>query len=122
MLQIEADHSRNLLKLSFSQHVGVEETKAGLEKVKTALAGMQPGFRLLTDLSGLESMDVACAPHLRRTMDWCNKKGIAGVARVIPDPHKDIGLNIMSLFHYRHDLPIVTSVTLEEAMAALVAA
>jgi hypothetical protein len=42
------------------------------------------------------------------------------VVRVIPDPHKDIGLNILSLFHYRRGVRIVTCETLEEAMRALV--
>jgi hypothetical protein len=38
---------------------------------------------------------------------------------VIPDPRKDIGFNILSLFHYRHDIHIVTCETLEEAKRAL---
>jgi hypothetical protein len=38
---------------------------------------------------------------------------------VIPDPTIDIGLQIMSLFHYGHDVRIITCATLEEAMRAL---
>jgi hypothetical protein len=41
------------------------------------------------------------------------------VVRVIPDPQKDIGLNILSLFHYRRRVRIVTCKTLAEAMKAL---
>ena len=41
------------------------------------------------------------------------------VVRVIPDPYKDIGLNIVSLFHYPRRVRIVTCETLEEAMRAL---
>jgi hypothetical protein len=41
------------------------------------------------------------------------------VVRVIPNPQKDIGLNILSLFHYRRRVRIVTCETLEEAMNAL---
>ena len=119
MIEVAADKSMNLLKISFAQHVGPEEAKSSVEKVKALLANWQPGFRLLTDLSGLESMDVACAIHVRRTMEWCNKGGVDKVVRVIPDPRKDIGLNIMSLFHYRHGIPIVTCRTLEEAMTIL---
>jgi predicted choloylglycine hydrolase len=80
---------------------------------------LRPGFRLLTDLSGLESMDLACVPYIEQMMDLCNKKGVEMVVRVIPDPHKDIGLNIMSLFHYPRRVRIVTCETLEEAMSAL---
>ena len=48
-------------------------------------------------------------------MDVLNKHGIKEVRRVIPDPTKDVGLNIMSLFHYRRDVKIVTYEKLEEA-------
>ena len=119
MFQAEADKSANLLKLSFSQHVDLDEAKRCFERVQTLLADMQPGFRLLTDLSDLELMDVACARYVGRIMDFCNAKGIAQVVRVIPDPRKDIGLKIISLFHYRRDVRAVTCENLEEAKKAL---
>ena len=121
MFEVKADKSRNLLKISFAQHVGPEEAKSSVDKVKALQAELQPGFQLLTDLSRLESMDVACAAYIKRTMDWCNKQGVSKVVRVIPDPHKDIGLSILSLFHYRRPLPIVTCETLAEAMKELAA-
>jgi hypothetical protein len=52
-------------------------------------------------------------------MDLCNKQGAARVVRVIPDPHKDIGLNILSLFHYGRKVRISTYQTLAEALQAL---
>src|SRR5664279_6295047 len=119
MFQVEVDKSKNLLKISYSQHIGPEDTKAVVEKVPTLLPDLQPGFRLLTDLSGLESMDLTCVPYIKRMMDLCNQKGVELVVRVIPDPHKDIGLNIMSLFHYRRRVRIVTCATLEQAMKVL---
>jgi hypothetical protein len=64
-------------------------------------------------------MDLACVPYIERMMDLFNKKGVETVVRVIPDPHKDIGMNIMSLFHYRRRVHIVTCKTLAEAMKAL---
>jgi hypothetical protein len=64
-------------------------------------------------------MDTECLTYIRSSMDILNKKGVAMVVRVIPDPQKDIGFNILSLFHYRHDVQIVTCGTLEEAMSAL---
>jgi hypothetical protein len=39
--------------------------------------------------------------------------------RIITDPRQDIGLNIMSLFHYRRRIPIVTCQSMEEALKAL---
>jgi len=121
MFQVEADKSENLLVLRFSRHVKPEEAKQCGEKVAAMVADLQPGFRLLTDLSGLESMELACTAYIKRTMDLCNKKGVAKVVRVVPDPHKDIGFNILSLFHYRYGIPIVTCENAEEAMKVLAA-
>ena len=64
-------------------------------------------------------MDLQCRPHINRVMDLCDDAGIDMVVRVIPDPRKDIGLNIMSLFHYRRGLPIVTFESLPEALKIL---
>ena len=119
MFQVEVDKSKNLLKIIYAQHVGPEDTKRVEEKIPTLVPDLRPGFRLLTDLSGLEVMDLACVPYIERMMDLCNKKGVDMVVRVIPDPHKDIGLNIMSLFHYPRRVRIVTCEALEEAMKVL---
>ena len=119
MFQVETDKSSNLLKINFSGHVDPDEAARCAEKVQTSLAEMAEGFRLLTDMGGLDAMDPGCTPHVRKTMDLCNKKGIALVVRVIPDPRKDIGFNILSIFHYRRGVRIVTVETLEEGLKAL---
>ena len=119
MVKAEADKAKNLLRITYGQHVGPEETKRCAEAVQLLVGDLQPGFRLLTDLSGLEAMDLACVPHIKKMMDLCNKKGVDTVVRVIPDPHKDIGFNIMSLFHYRRRVRIVTCEKLEEAIRVL---
>jgi hypothetical protein len=49
-------------------------------------------------------------------MDVANKHGIGAVVRVIPDPTLDIGLQIMSLFHYGHSVQMATCETVEQAM------
>jgi hypothetical protein len=119
MVQVETDNSRNVLKLIFSKRVLPEEVALSLEKVEAALAALQPGFRLLTDLSDLDHMDLGCAQHIERSMDLCNRRGVSKVVRVIPDPRRDIGLSIMSLFHYDRRMPIVVCETFEEAVKAL---
>ena len=119
MYQIDVDKDRNLLRIQFSGRVKEAETKESAKKIAEVVPQLRPGFNLLTDLSGLESMELACAPHVERSMDLCNERGVAKVARVIPDPTKDIGWNIMSLFHYRPGIPIVTCATSEEAVKVL---
>jgi anti-anti-sigma regulatory factor len=90
-----------------------------LEQIRNGLTKLQSGFRLLADLSELQSMDVACAPFIEKAMDMCNEKGASMVVRVIPDPQRDIGLQIMSIFHYGGDVKIVTCETLAQAAELL---
>jgi anti-anti-sigma regulatory factor len=116
MFRVEKDQTKNLLIVSYWGKVDVEEARLGHEKIREALDALKPGFCMLTDMTGLESMDDGSLNFIRKTMDLCTKHEIAKVVRVIPDPSKDIGLNILSLFHYRRNLPIVTCETLEEAM------
>jgi len=113
------DKPANLLKIVYTGRVPAAEASACAEKIRTLLNDIQPGFRMLTDLRGLESMDLGCVPFIENVMDWCDDAGIDEVVRIIPDPHKDIGLNIMSLFHYRRGVQIVTCQTIEQAKAAL---
>ena len=51
-------------------------------------------------------MDVACVPHLEHIMQLCDEKGVSAVVRAIPDPRRDIGLQIMSYFHYGPEVRI----------------
>ena len=52
-------------------------------------------------------------------LELCDAKGVSLVVRVIPDPAKDIGMNILSLFHYRHRPRSVTCASMEEAARLL---
>ncbi|MGD0615647.1 MAG: hypothetical protein ABSA69_09435 [Verrucomicrobiota bacterium] len=119
MVEVEANKAKNLLTIRFSGDVVPEETQRSTGRLKALVAELKPGFRLLTDLRGLATMDRACLPDVKSNMDLCNQKGISKVVRIIPDPEKDIGFNILSLFHYRHGIPIITCETAAEAMKAL---
>ena len=116
---LELQPQRNLVVVRFRGQVGPSDVRRYLEEARAALTDIKPGFRLLADLTDLEAMDVSCAPYIRQMMDLLNEKGIAAVVRVIPNPTLDIGLQIMSLFHYGHDVRIMTCATLEAAMRAL---
>src|SRR5450759_2226497 len=100
MFVAELHKPERLLRIAYSQHVAAEEMGRCLEQITKLLAEIEPGFHALTDLSNLESMDFHCAPHSASMMELLRGKGFYLVVRVVPDPHKDIGLNILSLFHY----------------------
>jgi hypothetical protein len=119
MFNIEIAARENLLTIRYSGATTGAEVQRCVAEVESRLNELQPGFRLLTDLTGLESMETTAVPHIRRMMDLCSQRGVAMVVRVIPDPHKDLGLNIMSPFHYERHVRIVTCQHLEQAKQAL---
>ena len=119
MIKFEVDEPKRLLTIRYRGVVRAKETEKGLEQIRNGLAKLRSGFRLLADLTELESMDVKCAPFIEKAMDMCNEKGASMVVRVIPDPHRDIGLQIMSVFHYSGDVQIITCETLAQAAELL---
>jgi hypothetical protein len=119
MFKVDVDKEANLLSFHYAGQVGVAELQEREREIQLALADLQPGFRLLTDLTNLESMDLKCVPQINKVMDLCNKQGVSLIVRVIPNPQKDIGLTIMSLFHYHRRVHIVTCKSISEANQAL---
>jgi len=110
---------KQLLYLSFIGRVSVEQLERGRDDIVELLSDLNGGFRLLTDLSRLDSMDVNCATEIGKVMELCEQKGVSLVIRIVPDPTKDIGLKILSLFHYRLRPRIMTCNSFAEAEDAL---
>ncbi len=96
MVLAETNKVKGFLHLSFIGHVQAEELNQGRDEVVLLLAELPAGFRLITDLSHLESMDMACGEEIARMMDLCEQKGLGLMIRVSPDPQKDIGFNILT--------------------------
>jgi hypothetical protein len=119
MYSIEIDRSKRLLVISALQQVTAEQAKLAAKQVRELVRDVAPGFRVLADFRWLESMDSAAAPHVARIMDTLAEKGVSSVTRVMPDPHKDIGLNILSQFHYGPEIQIATFETLADAVQSL---
>ena len=119
MYAVEMDRSKRLLIISALRRVTAEEAKFAAQQVRELLRDVAPRFRVLADFRWLESMDSATAHHIAEIMDALSEKGVASVTRVMPDPHKDIGLNILSQFHYGPEIPIATFETLADAVQSL---
>ncbi len=121
MYAVELDRSKRLLVISASQKVTDEEAKMVAKRIGEVLQDVAPGFRVLADFRGLESMDSSAAPHIAEIMDALAEKNVASVTRIMPDPHKDIGLNILSQFHYGPEVTITTFETLADAVQNIAA-
>jgi hypothetical protein len=114
-VEISTDPAENILTMHFAGDVHPAETRTIGQVLSRSLRQLRRGFTLLTDLTGLESMDVDCVPDITRTMDACLAAGVGRVVRIIPDPYKDIGFNLLSLTHYRGKVPTATYESLEAA-------
>jgi hypothetical protein len=119
MYEVELDQSKRLLVISALQRVTADQAKLVAQRVRELLHDVAPGFRLLADFRWLDSMDSAAAPHVAEIMDALAEKGLASVTRVMPDPRKDIGLNILSQFHYGPEVQIATFETLADALQSM---
>ena len=121
MYAVELDQSKRLLVITAVRRVTAEEAKLAAQQIRDLLRDVAPGLHLLADFRWLESMDSAAARHIAEIMDMLAEKGVVSVTRVIPDPHKDIGLNILSQFHYGPDVTITTFETLADAVQSIAA-
>ena len=119
MYSVESDRSKRLLVISAVGPVTKKEVESVALRVRETMKEVTPGFRVLTDFRWLEWMDPAAAVPLAEIMDTLAEKDVAAVVRVIPDPHKDIGLNILSQFHYGPQITLVTFESLAEALSVL---
>ncbi len=120
MYSVKLDRSKRLLVISAAQRVTAEEARQAAQQVRKLLENVDPGFRVLADFRWLDSMDSAAARYVAEIMDAVAEKQVASVTRVMPDPHKDIGLNILSQFHYGPEIQIATFETLADAIQSLV--
>ena len=121
MYTVELDGSKRFLVISAAQRVTAEQAKLAAQRVRELLHDVVPGFRVLADYRWLDSMDPAAARHIAEIMDAIAERRAASVTRVIPDPHKDIGLNILSQFHYGPEIEITTFETLADALESITA-
>jgi hypothetical protein len=116
---VTADPAKNLLQCAFVGDIGPEEFARYQPVVAEALATLSHGFHLLVDLTELDSMDLELVPAIGEAMELFQSRGVERIVRIIPDQSKDIGLGILSIFHYPRGLQIITCENRAEAINAL---
>jgi hypothetical protein len=105
---ITINKPKQLLHLSFIGRVRAEEIAQARENLAALLADLSPGFIMITDLDRVESFGVGCDREIGKNMELVDQRDVGLVIRVIPDPSKDIGLNILGAFHYAKHRRVVT--------------
>ena|SRR5438094_664066 len=119
MVLITSNRAKQLLCVSHIGQVRRSDFERGRTELQQVLAELSEGFRLLVDFTALESVDVDCAGDIGGLMELIDQSGVSMVVRVIPDPHKDIGMNILTIFHYRNHPRVVTCNKMTEAAKLL---
>lgn len=119
VLVMRADSAANRFYTQFQGKIVNAALQKEIPEFLRLLATLRPGFSLVTDLTALESMDLGCEQTLAKIMDHCRVHHVALVVRIIPDPRKDIGFNILGRIHYGHDVQIITCETREQAERAM---
>jgi hypothetical protein len=115
MVLVTSNKARRLLYISYIGQVRPADLTRQQPDLEALMAELPPGFRVLADFSELESMDLNCMAEIGRTMELVDRSGVGMIVRVFPDPAKDIGLNIFSIFHYPHRPQIATCQSMTEA-------
>lgn len=100
MITVEYHPEKNILHVIYSGETTAAQMEALYQKVKALGPAFKPGLRLLSDLSRTASPSLELREGVAKFMELMNFLGVREIIRVIPDPAQDIGLNIMSLFHY----------------------
>ena len=119
MYLASVNKGKQLLVLYYSGKVKADELRLGLDDLRRLLTELSPGFRVLADFTQLETMAMDCATEIGTAMEMIGQQGVALIVRVMPDASKDIGLNILTNFHYAPRPRIVTCDTLTEAAEVL---
>ena len=119
MILVALNKVRQVLCVTYAGTVRPAELKQGREELKILLTDLQPGFRILVNLSALESMGIECRTEIGRNMDLISQGGVSRVVYIIPDPTKDLGLKILAFFHYQKHPQIINCTTLAEGMEKL---
>src|SRR6266571_2039537 len=119
MVLATCNKAKRLIFINYVDPVRPSDLERSQDDLKKLLAELSPNFRLLINLTGLESMHPDCVGAVGELMKLIDQASVGMVVRVIPDPKKDIGLNILTIFHYRKHPRVVTCQTMMEAAKVL---
>jgi anti-anti-sigma regulatory factor len=119
MVNVSYDHEHNTVIVEFKGNIDAAQAEQFFSDIEQVLPRHGKGFKLLTDFSSVEAMDLAVQRGIKKAMELFNGRGVTEVLRVLPDPDMGIGFNIMSRFRYSKDIRIHTLRSREEAEARL---
>lgn len=115
MINLSYDPTHNTVIIDFIGKIDPAQSEDYLASIPKLVPKDKKKFNLLVDLSLVESMDPHMKGPIKQAMEIFNSHGVEMIIRVIPNPHHDIGLNIMSFFHYDKKVRMLTLKSRQEA-------
>lgn len=115
MFDVNIDIPKNKFILIYKDYFDSDDAKKLCQKIEQVLPLLKKGITVLTDLSSLKHMDADSRGYLQKAMDLLNEYGVSKLIRIIPDPQRDIGFNIMTIFHYSEHVATITCRSMKEA-------
>jgi hypothetical protein len=119
MITLGYDREHAAVIIEFAGRIDAAQAEQFYARLDAIVPTCRKGFSILTDLSKVEEMDFDIRGWIQKAMELFNRHGVTNIIRIIPDPAKDIGFNIMSMFHYSSDVAILTVESRGEALAHL---
>jgi hypothetical protein len=113
------DPVRNLVSTRFTGAVTGAALQTAAAQVEAQLPQLKPGFRVFADFGQVAAMDLDCMIPLTRIMDLYRERAVGLVVRILPPKERDIGINLLSVVHYRGKVKTVTVDTAADAERVL---
>ncbi|MDD4202779.1 MAG: hypothetical protein PHQ52_04875 [Candidatus Omnitrophica bacterium] len=119
MIEFKVNNDHTAIVITFKDSVDAKQTEQLHDSLQNIIPKLKRGFKLLTDLSFMEKMDIDAHLSIEKLMQLCNQCKVSQIIRIIPDTSKDVGFNIMSMMNYSPNVNIVTYRSTEEALKAM---
>ena len=119
MIEFKVNKSNTAIVLIFTGAVDTQQTEELHNSLEKIMPKIKKGFKLLTNLSFMESMDVDAHLSIEKSMQLMDKYGVSQISRIIPDSNKDIGFNIMSMINYSSGVKVNTYTSAGEALQSV---
>lgn len=115
MIKVTYDEENDILTLTYSGEIDAAQSKQLYTDIQKLSPKLKKGFKILADLSRIQSMAPETLDAVKKAMDFFDAHGVSEIIRIIPYSRQDFGLNILSLFHYSKEVKYLTVSSQDEA-------
>jgi len=115
MYKIDMDIDKRIVSIKIMGEFDLKQSQEMYRDAAIILKTAEGPLMVLSDISEAIDIKHESIEALSKVMELFNSHGTKQVIRIIPDSSKDIGLNILSRFHYSPDVKIHTFDSREKA-------